>query len=343
MLAALRPAVRSLAKSPGYTAIALLTLALGIGVNTSMFSVVDALLFRGAPFPNSEQLFEVVASTRTAESRPYSYDELREIRDQLTAFSSLTTVANTQYTISEPGQPAERLSGTLVSEDFSKTFGVAPLIGRAFSPEEHQPGRNQVILLSHAFWQLRFGGAPDIIGRSMRLDGHPVTIIGVMPPAFDYRMLWSRTAFWRPLNFTAEQMQWRDYRMFSLIGRLPDTTNPAQVSAELAPVAARQETLFPESYSGIHYRAVPLHDALMDSLGRRISWLLLGLALFVLLIACANLANLQLARATAHLRELAIRAALGASRARLIRQQLLESLLLAFGGGLLGLSRSPSV
>ena len=337
MLAPLRQAARSLAKSPGYTAIALLTLALGIGVNTSMFSVVDALLFRSAPFPDSAQLFEVVAATRTAESRPYSYDELREIRDQLTAFPSLTTVANTQYTISEPGQPAERLQGTLVSEDFFETFGVSPLMGRTFAPEEHQPGRNQVILLSHAFWQLRFGGAQDIIGRSMRLDGHPVTIIGVMPRSFDYRMLWGQTAFWRPLNFTKEQMMWRDYRMFSLIGRLPDTTNPAQVSAELAPVGAQQEKLFPESYSGIRYRAVPLHESLMDTLGRRISWLLLGLALFVLLIACANLANLQLARATAHLRDLAIRAALGASRANLIRQQLLESILLAVGGGLLGL------
>ena len=338
MLAPLRQAARSLAKSPGYTAIALLTLALGIGVNTSMFSVVDALLFRSAPFPNSAQLFEVVASTRTTESRPYSYDELREIRDQLAAFSSLTSVGSTQYTISEPGQPAERLQGTLVSEDFFTTFGVAPLIGRAFSPEEHQPGRNQVILLSHAFWQLRFGGAQDIVGRSMRLDGHPVTIIGVMPPSFDYRMLWGQNAFWRPLNFTKEQMMWRDYRMFRLIGRLPENTSPARIPAELAPAATQQEKLFPESYSGIRYRAVPLHESLMDTLGRRISWLLLGLALFVLLIACANLANLQLARATANLRDLAIRAALGASRAGLIRQQLLESLLLAFGGGLLGLA-----
>src|SRR5690606_32410545 len=125
----------------------------------------------------------------------YSYDELREIREQLTAFSSLTTVASTQFTVSEPGQPAERIAGTLVSEDFFNTFAVVPLIGRAFSPEEHQPGRDQVILLSHAFWQLRFGGAPDVIGRSMRLDGHPVTIIGVMPPSFDYRLLWGRTAF----------------------------------------------------------------------------------------------------------------------------------------------------
>ncbi len=338
MLAPLRQALRSLANSPGYTAIALLTLALGIGVNTSMFSVVDALLFRSAPFPHSAQLFEVAASTRTADSRPYSYDELREIREQLTAFSSLTTVGTTQYTTSEPGQPAERITGTLVSEDFFNTFGVAPLIGRAFSAEEHQPGRNQVILLSHAFWQLRFGGAQDVLGRSMRLDGHPVTIIGVMPPSFDYPMLWGRTAFWRPLNFTPEQMKWRDYRMFSLIGRLPETTSPARVAAELTPTAVDQEKRFPESYSGIRYRAVPLHESLMDTLGRRISWLLLGLAAFVLLIACANLANLQLARATANLRDLAIRAALGASRARLIRQQLLESVLLALGGGLLGLA-----
>ncbi|MCR6657687.1 MAG: ABC transporter permease [Opitutus sp.] len=337
MLTPLRQAARSLLKAPGYTAIALLTLALGIGVNTSMFSVIDALLFRSAPFPNSAQIFEVVASTRTAESRPYSYEELREVREQLTAFSSLTTVAHTQYTISEPGQPAERLQATLVSDDFFQTFGVAPLIGRAFSAEEYQPGRNQVILLSHGFWQLRFGGAHDVIGRTMRLDGQTATIIGVMPPSFDYHMLWGRTAFWRPLNFTKEQMEWRDYRMFSLIGRLPETTNPAQVSAELAPVAAQQEKVFPESYSGIRYRAVPLHETLMDSLGRRISWLLLGLAAFVLLIACANLANLQLARATSNLRELAIRAALGASRARLIRQQLLESILLALGGGALGL------
>mgnify|MGYP000930689659 CR=1 FL=1 len=337
MLTPLRQAARSLVKAPGYTAIALLTLALGIGVNTSMFSVIDALLFRSAPFPNSAQIFEVVASTRTAESRPYSYEELREVREQLTAFSSLTTVAHTQYTISEPGQPAERLQATLVSDDFFQTFGVAPLIGRAFSAEEYQPGRNQVILLSHGFWQLRFGGVHDVIGRTMRLDGQTATIIGVMPPSFDYHMLWGRTAFWRPLNFTKEQMEWRDYRMFSLIGRLPETTNSAQVSAELAPVAAQQEKVFPESYSGIRYRAVPLHETLMDSLGRRISWLLLGLAAFVLLIACANLANLQLARATSNLRELAIRAALGASRARLIRQQLLESILLALGGGALGL------
>lgn len=336
MISPLRQALRSLLHSPGYTAIALLTLALGIGVNTSMFSVVDALLFRSTPFPNSHQLFEVVASTRTAESRLYSYLEVREVREQLTAFPALTTLVQNQYTVSEPGQPAERIPGTMVSDDFFATFGVAPLFGRAFSAQEYQPGANQVVLLSHAFWLQRFGGNRDVLGRSMRLDGQTVTIIGVMPPAFDYRMLWGRTAFWRPLNFTSNQLEWRDYRTFSLIGRLADGTNPARVGAELTPVGAQQEKLFPESYSGIRYRAVPLHEALMDTLGRRISWLLLGLAAFVLFIACANLANLQLVRATGRMRELAIRAVLGASRGRLIRQQLAESILLALAGGMLG-------
>ena len=336
MISDLRQAVRSLRNSPGYASIALLTLTLGIGVNTSMFSVVDALLFRTAPFPHQERLVQLVPRTQNGETRSYSYLELNEIREQQTEFAALTTLAHTAFSVSEPGQPAERLGGTTVSEDFFATFGVEPLLGRAFTPEEFQPGRNNVVVLSHAYWQQRFGGATDVIGRTMRLDAQLVTIIGVMPATFDYRMLWGGSAFWRPLNCTREQMQWRDYRVFSLIGRLaPDTTH-ARIGAELAPVAARQAEKFPESYAGLRYVALPLHEALMDTLGRRLSWMLFGLSGVVLLIACANLANLQLARATAGLRDLAIRAALGASRRRLIYQQLLESVLVALAGGTIG-------
>jgi predicted permease len=338
MFSDLRFAFRSLLKSPGYTAVALITLALGIGVNTSMFSVIDALLFRGAPFPESDRLVQVMTATRNGETRAFSEIELREIRGSATAFAALTTIGRTFFAISEPGQPAERIAGVTVSDDFFSTFGIQPLVGRAFTAEEFLPGRNQVVVLSHAFWQQRYGGASDIIGRTLRLDGENVVVVGVMPPQFDYRMLWSRTALWRPLNFTKDQIKWRDYRAFQLIGRLAAGASPTQASAELAPVAAQQETAHPESYSGLRYRAIPLNEALMDKLGRRLSWMLLGLAGFVLLIACANLANLQLARATAGLRELAIRAALGASRSRLIFQQMLESLLLALGGGLLGLA-----
>lgn len=338
MIADLRQAARSLLKSPGYTTIALITLALCIGVNTSMYSLVDALLFRSAPFPESDRLVQVESTTPTGEARTYSYLELREIRDQQPSFAGLTSLCRTAFGVSEPGQPAERIAGATVSEDFFATFRVSPQLGRAFAAEEFQLGRNNVVLLSHGYWQQHYGGTPDAIGRTMRLDGEVVTIIGVMPPAFDYRLLWGGTALWRPLNFTRDQLEWRDYRTFELVGRLAPGVTPGRVTTELVPVVAQQAKLFPESYSGVRYTAVQLHQALTDTLSKRISWMLLGLAGVVLLIACANLANLQLARATAGLRELAIRAALGASRRRLIWHQMLESLLLSGCGGAIGVA-----
>jgi predicted permease len=338
MLSAVRQAARSLRQSPGYTTLALVTLALGIGVNSSMFAVIDTLLFRRTPFPDSGRLFELIAHTAQGETRPFSYLELNELRGQHPSFAALTTVGRKAYAVSELGQPAELVRGTTVSADFFATFGVQPALGRAFTAQEYTPGRNQVVLLSHRYWQQHFGGALDAIGRTMRLDTEVVTIIGVMPASFDYQMLWGSTALWRPLNFTADQIQWRDYRAFALIGRLAPDATAHQIAAELAPALAGQLKQFPESYAGVRYVAVPLHESLMDALGQRISWMLFGLSGVVLLIACANLANLQLARATAHLRELAIRAALGASRARLIGQQLVESLLLATAGGILGVA-----
>ena len=337
MLSALRIALRRLARTPGYTLVALATFALGIGVNTSMFSVVGALLFRNGPFPRPEQLFQVTGVTPQGERRQFSAPELGEIRAQASAFDALTTLNFQSFAVSEPGQPAERLGAVSVSADAFATFGIPPLLGRPFAAAEYEPGRNQVALLSHAYWQQRYGGAPGVIGRTLRLDGRNVTIVGVMPPRFDYGPLWGGAALWRPLNFTSEQLLWRDYRVFSLIGRLKPGAAPARVAAELATVAAAQEAAHPESYAGLRYRALGLREALTDKLGRQISWMLLGLSGCVLLIACANLANLQLARAAAGVREIAIRAALGASRGRLTAQQLLESVLVGLGGGACGL------
>ena len=336
-MSTVRFALRGLLKSPGYSVVALVTLALGIGVNTSMFSVVDTLLFRSAPFPESGRITQILGTTPQGPVWIFSETELREIRPQTTSFASLTVIGRSFFALTEPGQPAERIAGVTASADLFATFGVPPMLGRAFTPEETQPGRNGVVLISHSFWQQRFGGSHDAIGRTLRLDGENVTIIGVMPASFEYRFLWGRTAVWRPLNFTKDQLEWRDYRAFQLIGRLKPGVTTAAAVAELAPVALRQEKEHPQSYSGLRYRVVVLHEALMDSLTRGISWMLLGLSGFVLLIACANLANLQLARATSGLRELAIRAALGASRTRLILQQLTESVLLSLGGGVLGL------
>jgi putative ABC transport system permease protein len=340
MLSDLKLSVRQLTHAPGFTLIALLTLALGIGLNTSMFSVLNALLFRSAPFPEPDQLVQVVATTPAGENRAFSVIELDEIIPAAEgSFAGLTSLALTQYSLATGnGEPPQRIGGTAVSEGFFRTFQVQPLLGRGFAPEEFHPGRNQVVLLSHSYWQQRYGGVPDIVGQTLRLDGENVTIIGVMPPHFDYRPLWGDAALWRPLNFTRDQREWRDYRMFLLFGRLRASASPTQAATSLAPLASAQEQSHPESYAGLRYRILPLHEALMDTLNRQLSWMLQGLAAFVLLIACANLANLQLARATRHLRDFGVRAALGASRWQLLRQQLLLSVLLGIGGGTLGLA-----
>lgn len=328
-------AFRSLLKTPGFTVIALITLALGIGVNTSMFSLIDALLFSNAPFPESEQLLMLQRNTRNNRDNDFSEIEQREVREKTTAFTSLTTFTRDFSAVAEPGRPAERLNGIMADAEMFATFGIQPQIGRAFTAEETQPGKDQVVLLAHGFWQERYGGDPSVIGRVLRIDGDPHTIIGVMPARFEYRFLWGDSSFWRPLAYTPDQIKNRNNRPFSLAGRLRPGITPEQVVAELGPLAAAQERDFPQDYSGLRYAAPPLHEAIMDDESRKISWMLLSLSGFVLLIACANLANLQLARATVSMREFAIRAALGASRSRLILQQLTECLILSvFGGGL---------
>jgi predicted permease len=332
-------ALRSLLKSPGYSVIALLTLALGIGVNTSMFSVVDALLFKSAPYPDANRIVMVSGQTRTGPMRYFSEQEMREIRPHTTdLFSSLTTLGFSNYTMVEAGHTPERVRAIALSDGMADTFRIQPLLGRAFAPEEFVAGKNQAVMLTQDYWVSRFGGDRSVIGRTLRLDGENVTIVGVMPGAFDYKFLWGNVGLIRPLNFTSDQLAFRGYRAFQLIGRLKDGVPPARLGDVLAPVAADQEKAFPQDYSGLRYRGELLQDAVMDSVGRSISWMLLGLSGFVLLIACANLANLQLARATAAAREFAIRSALGASRWRLIAQQLTESTMLSVGGGLLGIA-----
>jgi predicted permease len=334
----LRFALRSLLKAPGFTSIALLTLALGIGVNTSMFSLVDVLLFRAAPFPGGDRIHEITAETRQGPRWGYSEIETREVREKTTAFSSLTTIRYTQSALPEPGKPPEQVLGVLASEDFFATFATQPFLGRAFTAEECEQGKNDVVVLSHSFWQERFGGSRDVIGRTLRINSEPVTVIGVMPASFDWRMMWGRTGFWRPMNYSPDQLKSRTYRGFQLVGRLKEGVDPRQVGVELAPLAANQEKDFPQDYAGIAYSSKALHETQMDNEGRQILTMLLGLSGFVLLIACANLANLQLARATTAMREFAIRTALGASRARLIRQQLVECVILSVAGGGLGVA-----
>ena len=329
-------AFRSLLKSPGYTIIALLTLALGIGVNTSMFSVVDTLLFRSAPYPNPQDIVSIQATTRGGRFYTFSATEIQELRAQISGLSSLTEQAFAASSWSEAGRPAERLVGVMLSSEMGDTFRTTPLFGRPFAPDEFQPGKNHVVLLSHSFWQARFAGDRNVLGRTMRLDGETVTVVGVMPPSFDYKLMWGPVAFWRPLNYTPDQLTFRGYRNTFLVARLAAGLSAENIVAQLSPLVARWEKEFPQEYSGLKFQVRPLHEAAMDSTGRAISWMLLGLSGFVLLIACANLANLQLARATTALRDFAIRAALGATRGRLIAQQLTECVIVSVAGGALG-------
>jgi putative ABC transport system permease protein len=335
----MRHAFRSLLKSPGFTAIALLTLALGIGVNTSMFSIVDALLFRKAPYPESDRLVQLdrhISTGRLFFGR-FSVQELRELETNATEFSSFTAFDRVVFTLSEPGQPAERHLAIRFTSGVIETLRVNPLLGRVFTADDFRPGRSQVVLITESAWRSRFGADPNIVGRTLRLDGEMVTIIGVLPARHEYRQYWGGAAFWRPLEFTPDQLNFRGYRQFWIVGRLKPAASPTTLLAELAPLAAQQEKEHPQEYPSLRYGVTSLPEAAIDDVRRTMSWMLLGLSGFVLLIACANLANLQLARATASVREFAVRAALGASRRRLITQQLTESVLLSVAGGALGL------
>jgi predicted permease len=339
-------AARTLLKAPGFTIVALVTLALGIGVNTSMYTLMDVLLFRAAPFPEPDRLVAIYGTTPQSRQEGFSFAETEEMRALVATpgadgskapLQSLTALAFWDNTMSEPGKPAERLNAIDATVDFFATFRAQPALGRAFTAEEGVSGRNQVALLSHELWQSRFGGDPGILGRTLRLNAEPVTVIGVMPPSFGYPLLFGKIDLWRPVTVARHIVNDRNIRFFQVIGRLEPGATARELPARLEPLAASWARDYPKDSAGRGFNVMGLHQATMDSTGRMIVWLLMGLAGSVLLIACANLANLQLARATASAKDLAIRSALGASRGRLILHQLTECMVLALVGGSGGL------
>lgn len=333
----LRYSLRMLLKHKGFTIVAALTLALGIGVNTAMFSVLNTFLFRALPYPQSEQLVRVWRVSPHSQNWPFSNANFFDQHDQNTVFDKMAAYTFTSRNLTEEGHTAERLLGLTATADFFPMLGVAPAHGRVFKPEEFEPGADNVIVITDRFWARRFGSDPSIVGKNIQLDGKTVQVIGVMPPGFEHPILWGPIDLWQPLAFSPEQKKDRGTNYLGEFGRLKPGVTIKQAEQSMVTLVAN---IYKQNSTneGETVRLEPLQRSVSDDIGRTVMWFTFGLSAFVLLIACANLANLQLVRTAARARELAVRAALGAGRWRLLRHSLTESLLVAIIGGIVSLA-----
>jgi predicted permease len=335
MFSDLRFTLRQLAKAPGFTAIAILTLALGIGLNTSMFSLMNLLILRPLPYPESNDLVQIHRTTPQSPIARHSAPDYLDLSRETAAFADLGAFRTWGYTLTLEGRSSVNLNAIRASASFLRALRLKPELGRWFTAEEDDPG-NHVVILSYEVWQAHFGGDPAVLGRNVTIDGEATTVVGVMPSSFTSVFLWGPTDVLRPLGLTALEKTKTDEMEYSLIARRHTGLTPEQFDARLSTVARQLAEQRPRERSQDGLHAVPLSSVARNSGTVAISWMMVGLAGFVLLIACANLANLQLARTVTRAHEFAIRSALGASRRNLLRPLLGESLLLSLVGGILG-------
>jgi putative ABC transport system permease protein len=331
LLQDIRFAFRLLYKTPGYTIVAILTIALGIGANTAIFSVFYATLIAPFPYPEPDQLV-VVWSSVDGHKNTVSVGDYLDWQRESQAFQNLGAVSGYQFNLSGGDRP-EMIEGSYLTAGFlDQLIGDRPFMGRYSIPEEAQPGKDHVVVITHKLWQRYFNGDPNIVGKTVHLDGEPYTVIGVQPPGQPDRLGRQLVV---PMAFTPEQIN-HDFRWLIILGRLKPGVTIAQANAELAGIARRTAEAYPKSNKGWGVKVEPLKNDFLDPQVPIVLKLLQGVVGFVLLIACVNVANLLLARGTVRRKEVAVRASIGASRRRIFGQFLIESLLLAVIGGMLG-------
>ncbi|HET7114470.1 MAG TPA: ABC transporter permease, partial [Pyrinomonadaceae bacterium] len=330
----IRYGLRSLLKHRTFTAISIVTLALGIGANTAIFTVVNAVVLRPLPYDDAERLAMLWTTKDSNQEQPFSFADYNDLKSQAKSFSAIGAASPLWNFILAGDSEPEPIQGMYVSANLFELLRVAPERGRVFTVDEDRTGGPPVVIISRALWERRFGGDPNAVGETMSISGTTATVVGIMPAQFQF--LEPAAELWVPLAQNQFASSARQVRLLSVVGRLNDGVQASEASAELTGIARRLESAYPDSNSGVNLRLVPLHEQVTGKV-RPALLLLFGAVALVLLIACANIINLMLVRSAARHREIAVRAALGAGRLRLLRQLLTESITLSVLGGVAGI------
>ena len=348
MLSEIKVALRMMAKSPGFVAIAIATLALAIGANSAVVSLINSLLVRPLPYQNPARLVLIWEQFKAQglERIPVSPPEYLDLENEFHSCRQIAAFDYLSFNLGGAGTP-ERISGAVVSSGLFSLLGIEPIAGRTFAHEEQGEGHDDVVVISERLWKRHFNSDPSLVGKSVLLNGRSYTVIGVMPVSFEFpiplfgvqgNQFAERVDIWKPVAFSESELKQRGNRSYGIIGRLRDGVTTQQAQAELDHLIDNWRQRYPNNYSvsdRFGAKIYPLQDQVVGGMRNGLV-ILLGAVAFVLIIACANLATMLLARASARERELAIRVALGAGRWRLLRQLLIESVLLAIGGGITG-------